>query len=192
MKKRFLSILLAMVMAFSILPTASLAAGSVEEALGEIDIYNGGQELSYLMINGRVRTLIYTYYNYVNAKGEIKEIPAYCVNPNTTGVPQTVDVGESIEYLAEEKTSDPKVLGIVPMDIRLVRWKNWALRINTKAITRLKWRCGVISSVIGISTTSRSIRRSVAWNCSAHRRCSLRQRTSMPAAQHGMKSCPLK
>jgi len=102
-----------MVMAFSILPTASLAAGSVEEALGEIDIYNGGQELSYLMINGRVRTLIYTYYNYVNAKGEIKEIPAYCVNPNTTGVPQTVDVGESIEYLAEEKTSDPKVLGIV-------------------------------------------------------------------------------
>lgn len=63
------------------------------------------------MINGRVRTLIYTYYNYVNAKGEIKEIPAYCVNPNTTGVPQTVDVGESIEYLAEEKTSDPKVLG---------------------------------------------------------------------------------
>ena len=113
MKKRFLSILLAMVMAFSILPTASLAAGSVEEALGEIDIYNGGQELSYLMINGRVRTLIYTYYNYVNAIGEIKEIPAYCVNPNTTGVPQTVDVGESIEYLAEEKTSDPKVLGIV-------------------------------------------------------------------------------
>lgn len=92
-----------------------IAGGGVriEEALGEIDIYNGGQELSYLMINGRVRTLIYTYYNYVNAKGEIKEIPAYCVNPNTTGVPQTVDVGESIEYLAEEKTSDPKVLGIV-------------------------------------------------------------------------------
>ena len=56
MKKRFLSILLAMVMAFSILPTASLAAGSVEEALGEIDIYNGGQELSYLMINGQQNT----------------------------------------------------------------------------------------------------------------------------------------
>ena len=102
-----------MMMALSILPTTSLAASSVEEALGEIDIYNGGTELSYLMINGRVRTLIYTYYNYVNAKGETKEIPAYCVNPNITGVPQTVGVGESIEYLAEEKTSDPKVLGIV-------------------------------------------------------------------------------
>ena len=113
MKKRLLSILLAMIMALSILPTTSMAADSVEEALGEIDIYNGGTELSYLMINGRVRTLIYTYYNYVNAKGETREIPAYCVNPNITGVPQTVGVGESIEYLAEEKTSDPKVLGIV-------------------------------------------------------------------------------
>ena len=113
MKKRLLSILLVMMMALSILPTTSLAASSVEEALGEIDIYNGGTELSYLMINGRVRTLIYTYYNYVNAKGETREIPAYCVNPNITGVPQTVGVGESIEYLAEEKTSDPKVLGIV-------------------------------------------------------------------------------
>lgn len=98
MKKRLLSILLAMMMALSILPTTSLAASSVEEALGEIDIYNGGTELSYLMINGRVRTLIYTYYNYVNAKGETREIPAYCVNPNITGVPQTVGVGESIEY----------------------------------------------------------------------------------------------
>ena len=113
MKKRLLTALLAMIMAFSILPTASLAASSVEEALGEIDIYNGGKELSYLMINGRVRTLIYTYYNYVNSKGETKEIPAYCVNPNITGVPQTVAPGESIEYIAEEKTSDPKVLGIV-------------------------------------------------------------------------------
>ena len=113
MKKRLLTALLAMIMAFSILPTASLAASSVEEALGEIDIYNGGKELSYLMINGRVRTLIYTYYNYVNSKGETKEIPAYCVNPNITGVPQTVAPGESIEYIAEEKTSDPKGLGIV-------------------------------------------------------------------------------
>ena len=31
----------------------AFAASSVEEALGEIDIYNGGQELSYLSINGR-------------------------------------------------------------------------------------------------------------------------------------------
>ena len=46
MKKRLLTALLAMIMAFSILPTASLAASSVEEALGEIDIKNGGNALS--------------------------------------------------------------------------------------------------------------------------------------------------
>lgn len=113
MKKRLLTTFLALIMVFSLLPTASFAASSVEEALGEIDIYNGGKELSYLMINGRVQKLIYTYYNYVNSKGETREIPAYCVNPNIYGVPQTVGPGESIEYLAEEKTSDPKVLGIV-------------------------------------------------------------------------------
>ena len=113
MKKRLITMLLTLLMVMGLLPTAVFAASTPEEALGEIDIYNSGTELSYLMINGRVRTLIYTYYNYVNAKGETREIPAYCVNPNITGVPQTVGVGESIEYLAEEKTSDPKVLGIV-------------------------------------------------------------------------------
>ena len=113
MKKRLITMLLALVVVMGLLPTVAFGASTPEEALGEIDIYNGGTELSYLMINGRVRTLVYTYYNYVNAKGETKEIPAYCVNPNITGVPQTVGVGESIEYLAEEKTSDPKVLGIV-------------------------------------------------------------------------------
>ena len=68
---------------------------------------------AYLSINGRVRTLIYTYYNYDNGSGVSREIPAYCVNPNTTGVPQTVSAGESIEYLADERASDPKVVGIV-------------------------------------------------------------------------------
>ena len=113
MKKRLITMLVALIVAIGILPTGAFAASSVEEALGEIDIYNGGQELSYLSINGRVRTLIYTYYNYDNGSGVIREIPAYCVNPNTTGVPQTVSAGESIEYLADERASDPKVVGIV-------------------------------------------------------------------------------
>ena len=113
MKKRLISILLALLVVTGLLPTAAFAASTPEEALGEVQIYNGGYKMSYLSINGRVRELIYTYYNFVNSHGETKEIPAYCVNPNITGVPQTVGVGESIEYLAEEKTSDPKVLGIV-------------------------------------------------------------------------------
>ena len=95
------------------LPATALAASSEEEALGEVNIYNGEQKLSYLSINGRIRELIYTYFNHVDANGRTKEIPAYCVNPNTTGVPQTVGPGESIKYIAKEKGNDPKVMGII-------------------------------------------------------------------------------
>lgn len=113
MKKRILSMLLVVVMLLGMFPGVASAAESVEEALGEVDIYNGGQKLSYLSINGRVRELIYTYYNYVDRNGNTMEIPAYCVNPNTKGVPQTVAKGESIKYMAKEIGSDPKVMGII-------------------------------------------------------------------------------
>lgn len=113
MKKRLISMLLLVVMVLGMLPATALAASSEEEALGEVNIYNGEQKLSYLSINGRIRELIYTYFNHVDANGRTKEIPAYCVNPNTTGVPQTVAPGESIKYIAKEKGSDPKVMGII-------------------------------------------------------------------------------
>ena len=113
MKKRLVSMLLVLVMVLGMLPVTALAAGSEEEALGEVNIYNGEQKLSYLSINGRIRELIYTYFNHVDANGRTKEIPAYCVNPNTTGVPQTVGPGESIKYIAKEKGNDPKVMGII-------------------------------------------------------------------------------
>ena len=113
MKKRLISMLLLVVMVLGMLPATALAASSEEEALGEVNIYNGEQKLSYLSINGRIRELIYTYFNHVDANGRTKEIPAYCINPNTTGVPQTVAPGESIKYIAKEKGSDPKVMGII-------------------------------------------------------------------------------
>ena len=113
MKQRILSFFLALLTLFSLFPTAALAANTEEEALGEVDIYNGGYELSYLTINGQIRTQDYTYFKYVDAKGQLKEVPAYCVNPNIKGVPQTVGVGESIKYLANERSSDPKVVGII-------------------------------------------------------------------------------
>lgn len=121
MKKRLLSLFLAFVTLLGILPTAALAANTEEEALGEVDIYNGGYELSYLTINGRIRTQDYTYFNYVDAKGQKKEVPAYCVNPNIKGVPQTVGVGESIKYLANERSSDPKVVASCPVSICIRR-----------------------------------------------------------------------
>lgn len=144
-----------MIMAFSILPTASLAASSVEEALGEIDIYNGGKELSYLMINGRVRTLIYTYYNYVNSKGETKEIPAYCVNPNITGVPQTVAPGESIDNSPRKKHPTPKFWVSWPMAIRPGLWRNWVWRIKSRATMPRKSALWCYLRVTGTSITSR-------------------------------------
>ena len=113
MKKRLISMLLLVVMVLGMLPATALAASSEEEALGEVNIYNGEQKLSYLSINGRIRELVYTYFNYVGANGKTKEIPAYCVNPNTKGVPQTVAPGQSIKYMAKEKGSDPKVMGII-------------------------------------------------------------------------------
>ena len=113
MKKRLISMLLLVVMVLGMLPATALAASSEEEALGEVNIYNGEQKLSYLSINGRIRELIYTYFNYVGANGKTKEIPAYCVNPNTKGVPQTVAPGQSIKYIAKEKGSDPKVMCII-------------------------------------------------------------------------------
>ena len=113
MKKRLVSMLLVLVMVLGMLPATAFAASSEEDALGEVNIYNGEQKLSYLSINGRIRELIYTYFNHVDANGRTKEIPAYCVNPNIYGVPQTVGPGESIKYIAKEKGSDPKVMGII-------------------------------------------------------------------------------
>ncbi len=113
MKKRLIALLLVLVTMLGMLPGTALAADTEEEALGEVDIFNGGYEMYYLSMNGRVRKQSYTYFNYVDSKGETKEIPAYCVNPTTKGVPQTVSPGQSIKYLAEEKGSDPKVMGII-------------------------------------------------------------------------------
>lgn len=45
--KRLLSLLLALVLTLGMLPIGTLAASSEEEALGEINIYNGNYELGY-------------------------------------------------------------------------------------------------------------------------------------------------
>ena len=110
--KKLLSLFLALVTVLGVLPTAAFAADSVEAALGEVNIYNGEYELGYLSINGAVKTQVYTYFLYEANDGTMKESPAYCVNPTTPGVPQTVGPGKSIKYLAEERASDPKVVGI--------------------------------------------------------------------------------
>jgi len=116
MKKKIVSIFLAVLMLVGIIPAQCFAAASAPteaEALGEINIYSDGKKLNYLVAGGSVREQYYTYYNYVSSSGSTKQIPAYCVNPNLYGVPQKAPIGTGVEYLANEKSSDPKVIGIV-------------------------------------------------------------------------------
>ena len=111
--KRIISLMLTLAVTLSLLILPAGAASTPEEALGEVNIYSGGYSMNYLAVNGRVQTQSYTYFLYRNSVGETQEIPAYCVTPDQYGVPQTVPEGESIRYLAEEKASDSKVVGLV-------------------------------------------------------------------------------
>lgn len=111
--KRLISLLLTAAIFLSMLTVFAGAASSEDEALKNINIYNGGQSLSCLAVNGRVQTLNYVYYLYESGSGQTKEIPTYCVNPTEGGVPQKVGPGESIEYIIGERASDPKIMGII-------------------------------------------------------------------------------
>ena len=111
--KKVITILMLLCFCLNLMPNASFAAESLDEALGEVSIYNGGSELKYLSVNGAVRPMTYVYFNYVNRLGKTKEIPAYCVNPNDKGVAQVVQQGQSVKYSAADKASDPKVMGII-------------------------------------------------------------------------------
>ena len=111
--KRIISLMLTLAVTLSLLVLLAGAASTPEEALGEVNIYSGGYSMKYLAVNGKVQTQSYTYFLYENSAGETQEIPAYCVTPDQYGVPQTVPEGESIRYLAEEKASDSKVVGLV-------------------------------------------------------------------------------
>ena len=54
MKKRILSMLLCVATLLSLCTGFASAASTEEEALGEVNIYNGGTKMSYLSINGRI------------------------------------------------------------------------------------------------------------------------------------------
>lgn len=62
MKKRLISMLLALLAVMGLLPTAAFAASTPEEALGEVQIYNGGVEMSYAITPSMSRFLCRTMY----------------------------------------------------------------------------------------------------------------------------------
>ena len=114
MRKRMIAMLLCIATMLSLCTGfASAASSTIGGALGEVNITNGGYKMSCLSMNGVVRSQSYTYFNFKSASGAIKEIPAYCINPTIKGVPQTVGPGQSIKYIANEASNDPKVVGII-------------------------------------------------------------------------------
>ena len=115
MKKRILSMLLAVLTLLSVLPAPANAAPTLEDAMAEVDIYGSKTPLNWLTMNGSVKTQYYTYYNYRSeATGATTQIPAYCVDPNLYGVPVLApDEGTPIKYSATEKGNDPKIIGII-------------------------------------------------------------------------------
>lgn len=114
MKKRILSLFLAVLLLVGLLPTSALAASSLEDAMHEVSIYARNDDLNWLTMNGSVRTQHYTYYRYTSVlDGSTTEVPAYCVDPNLYGVPALVPEGTAIHYTCSETVSDPKVCGIV-------------------------------------------------------------------------------
>ena len=114
MKKRMMTMLLAVLLLIGLLPTSALAAPTLEEAMREVSVYAKNKDLNWLTMNGTVRTQHYTYYRYTSVlDGSTSEIPAYCVDPNLYGVPALVPEGTGIRYNCSETVSDPKVCGIV-------------------------------------------------------------------------------
>ena len=114
MKKRIISLFLALVTLLGILPVTSLAAPTLEEAMAEVDIYARNEPLDWLTMNGSVKEQHYTYYNFRSEQtGQVKEVPAYCVDPRLYGVPALVPEGTPIKYTAPDTVSDPKVCGII-------------------------------------------------------------------------------
>ena len=58
MSKRIITALLAVIMLLGMFSTTAFAASTEEEALGEVDIYNGGSKYSYLAMNGKIQTFV--------------------------------------------------------------------------------------------------------------------------------------
>ena len=115
MTKRIFAILLAVMTVLSVLAVPANAASTLEEAMAEVDIYGEQEPLTWLTMNGSVKTQYYTYYNYRSAlTGQTTQIPAYCVDPNLYGVPlKAPDSSTPIKYSASSKGDDPKITGII-------------------------------------------------------------------------------
>ena len=107
---------------------ASAASSTIGGALGEVNITNGGYKMSYLSMNGVVRSQSYTYFNFKSASGAIKEIPAYGINPTSTSPTKPAATRKSWVSLLTA--------------IRTKVYLNSSWIISSKPITLQKWHSG--------------------------------------------------
>ena len=114
MLKKLIALLLALVAMLCVCQLPAFAAPTLEEAMAEVDVYGRNEKLKWLTMNGSVKVQYYTYYLYEShANGQVKEIPAYCVDPRLDGVPTSVPEGTAIKYGAQSLVSDEKVAAII-------------------------------------------------------------------------------
>ena len=57
-----MTMLLAVLLLIGLLPTSALAAPTLEEAMREVSVYANNTDLTWLTMNGTVRTQHYPYY----------------------------------------------------------------------------------------------------------------------------------
>ena len=63
MRKRVLSLLLAILTVAGMFPSPAFAADTIEEAMAEINVYARNDDLAWLTMNGSVKEQHYTYYS---------------------------------------------------------------------------------------------------------------------------------
>lgn len=148
-----ISLLLVLVTLLGILPVTSFAAPTLEEAMAEVDVYARSETLDWLTMNGSVKEQHYTYYKYESVQtGQLKEIPAYCVDPRLYGVPALVPEGTPIKYTAPDTVSDPKVCGIIANGYPHESLSVLKVIPRRKPTTPPRLLCGSICWATGLST----------------------------------------
>ena len=65
MYKRITAMLLTIAMMISMFAVPISAASSLEDAMRDVDVYARSEELSYLTMNGQIKTQHYTYVRFV-------------------------------------------------------------------------------------------------------------------------------
>ena len=146
--KRILSVLLAVVMAFGIIPFSASAADwgegdTLESALSELKVGFHDDQLDWLALPGLgVIKQRYTYYMFKNERtGTVEEQPIYCIDPTKGGAYEIVrnvganpdDGSSTATYIRGDKVGDAKYRNILASGYPHFRYTGLGLQSNEEA-----------------------------------------------------------